>query len=102
MLICDDVAMTLGKACAQVGHAALVGRRLHDQTMVSRWKEDGYPVAVRLVGRYTFDRSRRDLIVAAVRDVGLTEVSAGTETVLALEPGMSLPAWLQLEAQLIS
>ncbi len=45
---------------------------------------------------------KRELTVAAVRDAGLTQVAAGTETVLATERGAGVPAWLLAEAKPIA
>jgi peptidyl-tRNA hydrolase len=94
MLVAQELGLTLGKACAQLGHAVLLGRDVHARGAIVGWERAGAPVAVRLVERATFDRARQALTVAAVRDAGLTQVPAGTETVLATAPGARLPGWL--------
>jgi peptidyl-tRNA hydrolase len=66
---------------------------VHRYQHLEPWAQ-GAPVAVRLVERATFDRGRQALAVAAVRDAGLTQVPAGTETVLATAPGALLPGCL--------
>jgi peptidyl-tRNA hydrolase len=99
MLIGEDLELTLGKACAQVAHAVLIARDLHSPTAIAAWQAAGTPVAARLVDREAFERTKRDLTVVAVRDAGLTQVTPGTETVLATEPGTPLPRWLIVEAR---
>jgi peptidyl-tRNA hydrolase len=94
MLICEDLEMTVGKACAQVAHAVLIARDLQSPAAIEAWRDAGSHVAVRLVDREPFERAKQELTVAAVRDGGLTQVAPGTETVLAIEPGSPLPAWL--------
>lgn len=94
MLICEELGMTAGKACAQVGHAVLLAAMLHDQAAVAAWREAGCPLAVGLVGEGCFERVKAELVVAGVRDAGLTQVRPGAETVLAVSPGEELPPWL--------
>ncbi len=43
-----------------------------------------------------------ELVVAAVRDAGLTQVAAGTETVLATKPGTELPDGLRAAARTVT
>jgi peptidyl-tRNA hydrolase len=94
LLICRELGLTAGKACAQVGHGVLLGVMLHQAEAVARWRAGGCPVAVGLVDDAVFDHVKRSLSVAAVRDAGLTQVRPGTETVLACMPGETLPGWL--------
>lgn len=94
ILIRGDLGLTVGKACAQVAHAVLTAERLHSPAAVERWRSARWPVAVRLVEGDTFERAKQELVIAAVRDAGLTQVAPGTETVLATEPGAQLPEWL--------
>jgi peptidyl-tRNA hydrolase len=94
VLVRDDLGLTLGKACAQVGHAILIGRELHAPDAITIWERAGTPVAVRLATRAVFDRAKDALTVAVVRDAGLTQVPAGAETALASMPGTLLPGWL--------
>jgi peptidyl-tRNA hydrolase len=102
MLIPEDLELTLGKACAQVAHAVLIAQDHHSADAIAAWRGEGSPVAARLVDRETFERAKRELSVAAVRDGGLTQVAPGTETVLATEPGAVLPSWLAAEAEPIA
>jgi peptidyl-tRNA hydrolase len=99
MLIAEDLELTLGKACAQVGHAILIAR---DRWRVGDVGDLSAPVAVRLAGRETFDRAGRELTVAAVRDAGFTQVAPGTATVLGIAPGAPVPDWLTAAAAQIA
>jgi peptidyl-tRNA hydrolase len=102
LLIAEDLQLTVGKACAQVAHAALIARQLHKPAAISAWEHRGCPTAVAVVDRESFERVKADLVVAAVRDAGLTQVAAGTETVLATEPGAELRSWLRAAARTIA
>jgi len=101
LLVARDLHLTLGKACAQVAHAALIGRQRHRPSAVNDWEADGCPIAVALVADDAFQRAKSELVVAAVRDAGLTQIPAGTETVLATEPGIALADWLREAARTI-
>jgi peptidyl-tRNA hydrolase len=102
LLIAEELQLTVGKACAQVAHAALIARQLHEPAAISAWEHGGCPIAVALVSRESFERAKAELVVAAVRDAGLTQVAAGTETVLATEPGTEIPGWLRASARTIA
>jgi peptidyl-tRNA hydrolase len=102
LLIAEELPLTIGKACAQVAHAALIARQLHKPASVSMWERYGCPIAVELVDRESFEQLKTELVVAAVRDAGLTQIAAGTETVLATEPGTELPGWLRAAARPIA
>ena len=94
------VAMTTGKAAAQVGHATmLVAALLHADDRdadLKAWAANGFRCAVRTPSREQWRnlhpgddpvgawRRRR---VVAVRDAGFTEVDPGTVTVLTQWPG---------------
>jgi peptidyl-tRNA hydrolase len=93
-----DLEMTLGKALAQVGHAALMALDLFadhgpERDAVSRWRQAGAPAAVMAADTETFCRIQKELLAVVVRDAGLTQVAAGSETVLAVAPG-ARPGWL--------
>jgi peptidyl-tRNA hydrolase len=92
LLLNPEVAMTVGKAAAQVGHGTMILASLLAPTELAAWAERGYACSVRTptVGQWKqlhpgddpagAWRSRR---VVAVRDAGFTEVEPGTVTVLA-------------------
>jgi peptidyl-tRNA hydrolase, PTH2 family len=101
LLIDQDLGLTLGKASTQVAHAALIGSELHQPAAITAWEECGQRIAVALVDDQAFQRAKSELTVAAVRDAGLTQIPAGTETVLATEPGAGLPEWLRKAARTI-
>lgn len=72
LLIAENLGLTLGKACAQVAHAALIGSELHRPAAITAWKERGQRIAVALVDDHAFQRAKSELVVATVRDAGLT------------------------------
>ncbi|MGH3823198.1 MAG: peptidyl-tRNA hydrolase [Pseudonocardiaceae bacterium] len=91
-----DLAMTVGKAAAQVGHATmLLASLLAAEGRVAEldcWAGHGYRCAVRtatpkqwaaLAAGERPDRAWRERRVLAVRDAGFTEVAPGTITVAA-------------------
>ena len=86
-------AMTLGKQVAQVAHAVLMcawAPRASDaghREAFAAWRAAGYPGRVMPPGEWARARAAAGAIV--VRDGGLTEVEPGTETVVALGPGLS-------------
>src|SRR4051794_31707022 len=83
------VIRTTGKAMAQAGHAALMAADAYPADVLARWRAAGMPGEVRVVDDddegWQRLKQRPDALV--VRDAGLTQVEAGTETVIALPPG---------------
>lgn len=83
------LGMSVGKAAAQVGHAAMILAGAMSTARIERWARDGYTCRVR-----TADPQRWAALVAevtagravAVRDAGFTEVAPGAMTVIA-QPG---------------
>jgi peptidyl-tRNA hydrolase len=90
-VIRPGVIRTAGKAMAQAGHAALMAAERFGAEL-DGWRAAGMPGDVRTVGDDEWDelRARPDAVV--VRDAGLTQVEAGTETVVALAPGTATSA----------
>ncbi|AIJ21494.1 peptidyl-tRNA hydrolase [Amycolatopsis methanolica] len=92
LLLNPEVAMTVGKAAAQVGHGTMILASLLGDDELAAWAERGYACAVRTA---TVDQWKqlhpgddpaaawRERRVVAVRDAGFTEVDPGTVTVLA-------------------
>ncbi|HYJ69753.1 MAG TPA: peptidyl-tRNA hydrolase [Nocardioidaceae bacterium] len=79
--IAPGLAMTTGKACAQVGHAAQLALLQLDRATVISWVTAGHPLRVVEPGKTAWDqllRAGRD--VASVQDGGFTEVAPGTHT----------------------
>ena len=83
-LINPALEMSSGKTIAQVAHAAVMAA---GTGALEAWVAGGCPAQVAVPSRETFDvLCRSDALAARVVDGGLTEVPAGTVTVLALPP----------------
>jgi peptidyl-tRNA hydrolase len=81
--------MSSGKTLAQIGHAAVMAA---ERPELERWVQDGCPARVVRAPAGAFDAlCAADGLAARVVDAGLTEVPAGTVTVLALGPGAGGP-----------
>ena len=81
------VVKTMGKAMAQAGHAAMMFAAEQPEAAAA-WRQAGLPGALREVDDDgEWERLRADPRAVVVRDAGLTQVEAGTETVIALPPG---------------
>ena len=80
------VIKTMGKAMAQAGHAALEFAARHPDA-ADAWRAAGMPGAVEEVDDEAWERLKADPRAVVVQDAGLTQVEAGTETVIALPPG---------------
>src|SRR5699024_9088629 len=87
------VAMTVGKAAAQVGHATMLLAALLDDRGRRWWADDAYGCAVRSASTCEWQRllpgadparAWHEHGVVAVRDAGFTEIAPGTITVLGL------------------
>ncbi|HEX3648734.1 MAG TPA: peptidyl-tRNA hydrolase [Pseudonocardiaceae bacterium] len=86
------VAMTAGKAAAQVGHGSMLLAAMLGSAELSSWAGAGCPCAVRVASRPVWEslcvpespgEVWRRLRAVAVRDAGFTEVAPGTVTVVA-------------------
>jgi peptidyl-tRNA hydrolase len=83
-----SVPMSLGKSVAQVGHAVLMcawsdSARADPEPFV-RWRAREYPCAILESTAERWQRFGASPRCATVRDAGLTEVVAGSETVRAM------------------
>ncbi|MEZ5153876.1 peptidyl-tRNA hydrolase [Rhodococcus zopfii] len=81
--------MTVGKAAAQVGHAAMLLAGDLDEDAARAWAADGYRCAVHDADPARWRELRARVEdgrgpVAAVRDAGFTEVAPGSTTVIAV------------------
>ena len=80
-----ELEMTLGKAAAQVGHAAMLLAGALDAGHAWAWAGQGYRNTVREASAARWPALAAQAPVA-VRDAGFTEVAPGSTTVLAI-PG---------------
>jgi peptidyl-tRNA hydrolase len=88
-LVNPRLQMSSGKTLAQIAHAAVMAA---DSGALEPWVAGGCPAQVAVPGQAAFDRlCASDGLAARVVDGGLTEVPAGTVTVLALPPGAGVP-----------
>ena len=84
-----DLEMTVGKAAAQVGHAAMLFAGALDVDTARAWASDGFPCAVRDADEATWHELLARVeagSAVAVRDAGFSEVAPGSITVIAV-PG---------------
>lgn len=90
-----NLGMTVGKAAAQVGHAAMLFAGKLDVNSARDWATQGFPCAVREAEESTWpdllDRVDRGSAVP-VRDAGFTEVAPGSVTVIAV-PAAAVTGW---------
>lgn len=87
----SSLEMTVGKAAAQVGHAAMLLAGVLPVEQVFAWAERGFRCGVRDTDPEQWSRLcalvHEDAPgVAAVRDAGFTEVAPGSMTVIAVAP----------------
>ncbi|MFD1813218.1 peptidyl-tRNA hydrolase [Rhodococcus gannanensis] len=83
------LGMTVGKAAAQVGHAAMMLAGAMTVEQAASWAADGYRCAVRDAGpeQWTVATAKvAEGTAVAVRDAGFTEVAPGSMTVVAVAP----------------
>jgi peptidyl-tRNA hydrolase len=86
ILVDRGLAMTTGKAAAQVGHASMLLAAGQDLDWIRRWAATGFDLNVREVDSRIFADHVRRAGVVTVRDAGFTEVAPDALTVLAF-PG---------------
>jgi peptidyl-tRNA hydrolase len=79
------VIKTAGKAMAQAGHAALAAVERFGSAL-DPWRDAGMPGALREADGDEWARLKADPRAVVVEDAGLTQVAAGTETVIAVAP----------------
>lgn len=81
------VTMSSGKAMAQVGHAAMMLHAAMDDDARAQWAADSHRLQVVVPSAQTWQRALEHPASWGVRDAGLTEVQAGTLTVVAVPAG---------------
>lgn len=83
------LGMTVGKAAAQVGHAAMLLAGAMSLERAAAWAADGFRCAVRDAGRPRWAELAAEVAAGravAVRDAGFTEVAPGSMTVIGIDP----------------
>ncbi|MEQ7126899.1 peptidyl-tRNA hydrolase [Actinopolymorpha sp. B11F2] len=81
IVLAPRLAMSTGKACAQVGHAAQLGLLELDAERVFGWVDAGFPLRIVEATRETWRGVVGGEVEAAlVTDAGYTEVEPGTHT----------------------
>lgn len=78
--------MSLGKAAAQVGHAAMLYAAALPLNSAHAWAEQGFALNVREVDAAEFARVLATPGAVPVQDAGFTEVAPGSTTVVAVPP----------------
>ncbi|MEV6275589.1 peptidyl-tRNA hydrolase [Nocardia sp. NPDC051832] len=83
----SELAMTLGKAAAQVGHASMLLAGALPEEFVRRWADGEFHCTVREAGAEQWRELSARVAAGtavAVRDAGFTEVAPGSLTVIAV------------------
>lgn len=83
----SGLKMTVGKAAAQVGHAAMILAGAMTVERCRAWASTGYSCSVRDADPQQWEHARelvRNGWAVAVRDAGFTEVAPGSMTVIAV------------------
>ena len=78
--------MSLGKAAAQVGHAAMLYAAALPLNSAHAWAEQGFALNVREVDGVEFSQACNTPGAVPVQDAGFTEVAPGSTTVVAVPP----------------
>jgi hypothetical protein len=88
--LAPGLAMSAGKAAAQVGHAALMGADRPGagwRAALSAWEGAGWPVRLAAATPAGWRDAQHELPCVVVTDSGITEVAPGSRTVLLVRPG---------------
>ncbi|MBF9071708.1 aminoacyl-tRNA hydrolase [Streptacidiphilus fuscans] len=84
-----DLAMSTGKAMAQVGHAAQLTWWALSPAARAEWHAEGFPLAVRAAAPGAWaELTAADAGLPLVRDAGFTEIAPGSSTVVADHPAL--------------
>jgi len=90
----SDLKLGKGKLAAHVAHASLEGYRKakeKDGEVVGEWEREGQKKVVVKVNTEQemmelFERAKREVPCALIRDAGLTQIEPGTLTCIAIGP----------------
>ena len=95
ILIRSDLKMKKGKIGAMCGHAAIGAYLKSNKTILSKWNFNGSAKIILKVDsldqllEYKSKAEKVNLITYMVRDAGMTQVSPGSITALAIGPDMT-------------
>ncbi len=89
-----DLKMGVGKIAGQAGHAAVLGyRRVKEEfpKIAQKWEEEGEKKVVLKIGSekefFTlYEKAKKEIPCALVRDAGKTQIESGTATCFAIGP----------------
>ncbi|WP_240483243.1 peptidyl-tRNA hydrolase [Corynebacterium freiburgense] len=84
VLLNAGLGMTVGKAAAQAGHAAMLLAAHMSESQMSGWCDQGFPLQVCEVNSVEFQIHTKSPEAVLVCDAGFTEVTPGTVTAIAL------------------
>lgn len=83
VIIADSLGMSVGKAAAQAGHAAMLLAAAMGEDWVLAWVEAGFPLVVHELPDDVFNQVIADEATVVVQDAGFTEVAPGSVTAAA-------------------
>lgn len=84
VLLNAGLGMTIGKAAAQAGHAAMLLAAHMSEYQIAQWCDQGFPLQVCEVDSVEFQIHTKSPGTVRVCDAGFTEVAPGTVTAIAL------------------
>ena len=79
-----SLAMTAGKAAAQVGHGSMMLAAAMSQEEAAAWAAEGFPLSVREVDAEEFRTACAQEDAVVIIDAGFTEIAPDSATVCAL------------------
>lgn len=96
ILVRTDLKLPKGKLAAQVAHASVDAVLKSGASLIRNWRSTGMKKVVLKVNdleellKFEKEAKTHDLITALIKDAGLTTVSPGTITCLAIGPDAEL------------
>ncbi|MFH0817510.1 MAG: peptidyl-tRNA hydrolase Pth2 [Candidatus Micrarchaeota archaeon] len=90
----SDLKLGKGKLAAHVAHASLEGykkAKIRDPGVIEQWESEGQKKVVVKVSTENemlelYERAKRTIPCALIRDAGLTQIEPGTLTCIAIGP----------------
>ncbi len=91
IIVRKDLKMGQGKIATQSAHASIMAMEKTDKKIVDEWKAQGMKKIVLKVGSEQellelFNRAKRELPCALIKDAGLTQIESGSSTALGIGP----------------